>query len=120
MTTRDKRAGRIDPAVEAAPAEGWRRWAADLGHYDKDRVAGFGGIIIAGALLGIVFLYLFILIADEVLGQETAALDSAAFEFVHRFSSPQMDVAARAISFMGSEAVLILSVVLLGLFLWQR
>ncbi len=120
MTKADEQAGRIDPAVEVAPAEGWRRWAANLGHYDKDRVAGFGGVILAGALIGIVFLYLFVVIADEVLGQETAALDTTAFEFVHRFSSPRMDLAAQAISFMGSEAVLILSVILLALFLWQR
>ena len=120
MTSVDNSAGKIDPAVAAAPAEGWRRWAADLGHYDKDRVAGFGGVIIAGGLIGILFLYLFVLIADEVLGQETAALDATAFEFVHRLSSPEMDLAAIAISFMGSEAVWILSVLLLGLFLWQR
>jgi membrane-associated phospholipid phosphatase len=120
VTTQETRAGQIDPAVEAAPVEGWRRWAADLGHYDKDRVAGFGGIILAGGLLGIVFLYLFIVIADEVLGQETAALDTAALDFLQRFSSPHMDLLARAISFMGSEAVLILSVMLCGLFLWQR
>jgi membrane-associated phospholipid phosphatase len=116
----DNSAGKMDPALAAAPAEGWRRWAADLGHYDKDRVAGFGGVIIAGGLLGVVLLYLFVLIADEVLGQETAALDTAAFELARRFSSPQMDVVARAISFMGSEAVWILSVILLGLFMWQR
>src|SRR5713101_2572231 len=108
MTKADEQAGRIDPAVEVAPAEGWRRWAANLGHYDKDRVAGFGGVILAGALIGIVFLYLFVVIADEVLGQETAALDTTAFEFVHRLSSPEMDLAAIAISFMGSEAVWIL------------
>jgi undecaprenyl-diphosphatase len=120
VTTVDKRPSGVDPAVAAAPAEGWRRWAADLGHYDKDRVAGFGGVIIAGGLIGIVFLYLFVLIADEVLGQETAALDAAAFQLVHRFSSPQMDLAAAAFSLMGSEAVLLLSVILLGLFVWQR
>jgi len=120
VTSADKSQGKIDPAVAAVPAVGWRRWVSDLGHYDKDRVAGFGGVILAGAVIGIVFLYLFVVIADEVLGQETAALDTAAFQFVQRFSSPQMDVAATAISFMGSAAVWILSVVLLGLFLWQR
>jgi membrane-associated phospholipid phosphatase len=113
-------AGKMDPAVAAAAPEGWRRWAADLGHYDKDRLAGFGGVIIGGGLLGIVLLYLFVGIADEVVGQETVALDTAALELARRFSSPQMDLVARAISFMGSEAVWILSLILLGLFVWQR
>jgi undecaprenyl-diphosphatase len=111
---------KIDPAVAAVPAAGWRRWASDLGRYDQERVAGFGGVILAGAVIGVVFLSLFVAIADEVLGQETAALDTAAAQFVLRFSSPQMDVLATALSFMGSEAVWILSVLLLGLFLWQR
>jgi len=111
---------KMDPAVAAVPAAGWRRWASDLGQYDQERLAGFGGVILAGAVIGVVFLYLFVVIADEVLGQETAALDTAAAQFVRRFSSPQMDVLATAFSFMGSEAVWILSVLLLGLFLWQR
>jgi undecaprenyl-diphosphatase len=119
-TPRDHPDRKLDPTVEAASSEGWRRWASDLGHYDKDRLAGFGGVIVAAAVLGIVLLYLFVKIADDVLGQETAALDSAAFDYVHRFSSPQMDVLARALSFMGSEAVLILSALLLGVFVWQR
>jgi undecaprenyl-diphosphatase len=116
----DEPAGPIDPTLEAAPPEGWRRWVSDLGRYDMDRVAGFGAIIATGALLGVVLLALFAKIADEVLTRETTALDSAASEYLRRFSSPQMDVAARVISFMGSEAVFIFSAILLGLFLWQR
>jgi undecaprenyl-diphosphatase len=119
-STPDQRAGKIDPTLEPAPPEGWRRWATELGHYDKDRIAEFGGVIIAGAVIGILLLYLFIKIADEVLGHETATLDTAAFQFIHQFSSPAMDIVAMALSFMGSEAVLIFSVLLLGLFLWQR
>ena len=118
--TENERRGKIDPTVEAAPPEGWRRWASDLGHYDSERIAEFGGVIIAGGLLGIVVLYLFVRIADDVLTNETAALDTAAFLFMHQFSSPQMDVAAVALSFMGNEMVWILSALLLGLFLWQR
>ncbi len=111
---------KIDPAVTVVAAAGWRRWVSDLGRYNQERLAGFGGVILAGAVVGVGFLYLFVVIADEVLGQETAALDTAAAEFVRRFSSPQMDVAATVVSSLGAEAVWILSVVLLGLFLWQR
>jgi membrane-associated phospholipid phosphatase len=119
-STPDQRSGRIDPTVDAAPPEGWRRWASELGRSDPDRVAEAGGIIVGAALLGVVLLYLFIRVADDVLGRETVALDTAAYQLVSRFSSPAMDVAASAISFMGSEAVLLLSVLLLGLFLSQR
>src|ERR1700716_1738253 len=80
--------GKIDPAVAAVPAAGWRRWASDLGRYDQERVAGFGGVILAGAIIGVVFLSLFVVIADEVLGQETAALDTAAAQFVLRVPFP--------------------------------
>jgi undecaprenyl-diphosphatase len=76
--------------------------------------------MVAGGLLAIVLSYGFARIADDVLGQETAALDSAAAAYVLRFSSPQMDVLARVLSFMGSEAVIISSAVLLVLFVWQR
>lgn len=120
MSTQAERAAPRDPTVETAAPEGWRRWVSDLGHYDSDRVAEFGGIILGSAALGIVFLYLFVWIADEVLGQKTAALDAAASGLVLSFSSPQMEVVARAISYMGSEAVMIISVLLLGLFVAQR
>jgi membrane-associated phospholipid phosphatase len=119
-STPDQRAGRIDPTVDPAPPEGWRRWARELGQYDQERVAEFGGIIIGAALLGVVLLYLFVTIADQVLGHQTATLDTSAYQFVSRFSSSTTDVAARVISFLGSEAVLLFSVLLLGLFLWQR
>ena len=119
-STSDQRTGRIDPTVDAAPPEGWRRWAGELGRYDQDRVAEAGGIMLGAALLGVVLLYLFIRIADDVLGLQTVALDTAAYQLVSRFNSPAMDVAARAVSFMGSEAVLLFSVLLLGLFLSQR
>jgi membrane-associated phospholipid phosphatase len=120
-STPDQRAGRIDdPTVEPAPPEGWRRWARELGHYDQDRVAEFGGIIIGAAVLGVVLLYLFVRVADEVLGLQTVALDSAAYQLVSRFRSPETDIAAVVLSLLGSEAVLLFSVLLLGLFLWQR
>jgi membrane-associated phospholipid phosphatase/uncharacterized protein YjeT (DUF2065 family) len=119
-STPDQRAGRIDPTVDPAPPEGWRRWARELGHYDQERVAQFGGIVIGAAVLGVVLLYLFVTVADQVLGHQTATLDTSAYQLVSRFSSPLTDVAARVISFLGSEAVLLFSVLLLGLFLWQR
>ncbi|HEY0582962.1 MAG TPA: phosphatase PAP2 family protein [Chloroflexota bacterium] len=119
-TSRDQEAGQLDPVIEAAPPEGWRRWASELGHYDKDRIAGFGGFIAGGFLVGVVCLYVFAWLTDEVMSKETTALDNTAFTYVHQFSSPTMDTIMRALSFMGSEAVLIIGVLLLLLFLAQR
>lgn len=109
-----------DPSVESAGPEGWRRWASEIGHYDQDRVAGFGGFIVGGFLLGAVCLYVFAWLAEEVMAKQTTAMDDAAYAFVHQFSSPTVDALALAFSFMGSEAVLGLGVVLLTLFLVQR
>lgn len=109
-----------DPSVESAGAEGWRRWASEIGHYDRERVAGFGGFIAGGFLLGVLCLYVFGWLANEVMSKETTAVDDSAYAFLHQFSSPTVDTLARALSFMGSEAVLGLSLVLLTLFLVQR
>lgn len=91
-----------------------------MGHYDQDRLAGFGGFIAGGFLLGVVCLYLFAWLADQVMAKQTSAMDDAAYAFAHQFSSRSMDTFMRALSFMGSEAVLALGLVLLTLFVAQR
>ena len=109
-----------DPSVESAGAEGWRRWASEIGHYDPDRLAGFGGFIAGGFVLGVICLYAFAWLAEEVMAKQTTSLDDAAYAFVHQVSSPNMDTLMRGLSFMGSEAVLGLGLALLTLFLVQR
>jgi undecaprenyl-diphosphatase len=110
----------IDPVIAARSQAGWRRWAYELGRDDPERVASFGAVVGLGFVLGIAAMYAFIRLADDVLAQETTALDSAASEFVLRFKSPVMDVVMRTISLFGSELVWVLGLVLLAVFVWQR
>lgn len=109
-----------DVAVDTAEPQGWRRWAVEIGHYDKDRLAGFGGFIAAGFLLGVVCIYVFVWLADEVMARATTALDARAYASIHQVSSPAIDALMRDISVMGSEAVWVLGLALLALFLAQR
>jgi undecaprenyl-diphosphatase len=112
--------GGVDPTLETASSRGWRTWAAQLGQYEQERIVGFGGAVALGFLLAVVSLYAFLKLADEVMGQETAALDAAVTAYAQRFSSPQLTVVMQVISLMGSEVIWILGVILLVLFIWQR
>jgi undecaprenyl-diphosphatase len=68
----------------------------------------------------VVVLYLFAWLADQVLDQETLALDLATLAFLQRFSSPQLTTAAQLISLLGSEVVWVIAAVLLAWFAWHR
>jgi membrane-associated phospholipid phosphatase len=110
----------IDPAVETAPAEGWRRWAHYLTHAAPERLVGFSGAIALGFLAGLFFMWAFVKVADDVLEQETAALDAGVASHLLQVTSPELTAIMRAVSLMGSEAVWVIGVGLLGLFAWQR
>src|SRR5438552_4189855 len=110
----------IDPTFEAAPLRGWRRWARRLVSREPERLAGFGGAVAAGFLLSLVLMYAFIWLADQVLEQETTALDQAAAQFARQFSSPQMDIVAQVLSLMGSEVVFVAGSLLVAIWLFQR
>jgi undecaprenyl-diphosphatase len=85
------------------------------------RFLGFGGVIALGFLAGVIVLYLFAWLADEVLAQETATLDLAASTYLQQFSSsPQLTIAAEAISLLGSEAIWVFGAILLAVFARQR
>ena len=87
---------------------------------EAERVAEFGGIVVAGFVAAVLVLYAFGWLADEVLEQQTATLDSATGQLLQRFSSAPLTLAAQAISLMGSQVVLVATVLLLALFAWQR
>jgi undecaprenyl-diphosphatase len=87
---------------------------------EQGRAARFGGIVAAGFVLAVVVLYAFAWLADQVLEQETRALDLGTLQYLQQFSSPQLTVAAEAVSLMGSQVVLVVGVVLLAIFGWQR
>ena len=106
-TTREKHPDGVDP-----PAED--------GNYQTERLAEFGGIIVAGFAAAVVLLYAFARLANEVLEQETTAMDAAALQFLQQFASPQLTTTAQLISLMGSEAVVVIGAILLAVLGWQR
>ncbi|HEY3061766.1 MAG TPA: hypothetical protein VGL99_22565, partial [Chloroflexota bacterium] len=109
----------LDPVIARQSEAAWRRWLDQLGRR-PERVAGFGAIIGLAFVLGLAAMYAFIRLADEVLEQQTLALDTAASALILRYQSPAVDVLMRTLSFLGSELVLGLTVILAALFAWQR
>ena len=84
------------------------------------RLAQFGGIVAAGFVAAVLVLYGFAWLANEVLDQETQAIDSATRDFLLQFASSQMTQAAQLVSLLGSEIVLAVTALLLIVFAWQR
>jgi membrane-associated phospholipid phosphatase len=110
----------LDPTVDSAPARGWRGWTIEILQHEQARLAEFGGIVVAGFVAAVVLLYAFAWLAYQVLDQETQTLDLSALHFLQRLASPDLTLAARLLSLMGSEAVVVLGVVLLAMFGWQQ
>jgi membrane-associated phospholipid phosphatase len=111
---------RVDPTVDAESPRGWRHFLEQLGHYEQARLAEFSTIVIGGFVLAAVLLYAFSWLATEVLQQETQALDMSTLNYLQSFSSPGLTLAANLVSAMGSQVVIVVGVVLLGVFLYQR
>ena len=115
-----KRRGEIDPALDAAPASGWRRWADELLTRQQERLAAFGGIVVAGFIAAVVVLYAFAWLAYQVLEKQTQALDLATLAFLQTFASPALTTVATIISLFGSQAVALVGAIMLVLFAYQR
>lgn len=96
--------------------------AERLGRDEDNRVklAQFGGIVAAGFVAAVLVLYGFAWLANEVLEQETQAIDTATLNFLQQFASPQMTLAAHFVSLLGSEVVLAITALLLIVLAWQR
>jgi len=84
------------------------------------RAAEFGAIVVLGFGAAAVLLYLFAWLATQVLAQQTQSLDTATLNALQTYASPQLTLAAQAVSLMGSQVVLVVGAALLILFLWQR
>jgi undecaprenyl-diphosphatase len=109
-----------DPAVDEHSPSGWRNWLLEVAEHQRARVAEFGAILVVGFVAAVVLLNVFAWLASEVLERDTLAADVATLHFLQQFSSPQLTLLAEGLSAMGAEIVLVFSVALLILFLWQR
>jgi membrane-associated phospholipid phosphatase len=109
----------LDPVIAQRSEAAWRRWLDQLGRR-PERVAGFSALLALAFVLGVAAMYAFIRLADEVLAQQTLALDTAASALILGYQSPQMDMLMRTSSMFGSEIVTVLGLILLALFGWQR
>jgi undecaprenyl-diphosphatase len=98
-------------ARRATPAQ-WRQWLAWLIHGGRSRLAALGLTLALGLGGGVVLLYLFATLTDEVMEQATMQLDVAVLTWLHGFSSPALDAAAEVCSAMGSEGLAVLLVLL--------
>jgi undecaprenyl-diphosphatase len=110
---------RVDPRVASASDASWRGWAEQVEARPK-QVAGFGAALVLGFVSGVAALAAFAWLAEEMLGRQTQRLDDATLAFLRQSSSPTLDRLALGVSMLGSEFVIVLGVVLLAVFAWQR
>ncbi len=82
---------KLDPVIAQQSEAGWHRWLDQLGH-QPERVAGFGALIGLAFMVGVVAMYAFIRLADEVLEQQTVAFDTTASTVILSYQSAPMDV----------------------------
>jgi hypothetical protein len=104
-----------DPAIAQASPRGWRAWGLALLAHGKKRLLALGVTLIAGFGMGLLALYWFAELAEEVAEGDTAAFDGAVLVMLRQFSSPVADTVAHVVSFFGSELVAILLVVAVAL-----
>ena len=80
------------------------------------RLAGFGVSLVLGFVAGLLALYAFAEVADEVAENEARAIDLAVYDWLQRFRSPALDDVMQAISTIGGIGVVVLFVALLVYF----
>ena len=82
----------------------------------RQRVAALGLMLVRGFAAGLMALYGFAHLADEVMEQETQHVDELVLHTVRQVSSPPLDAIAYFLSFVGAELVAVLLVTLLVAF----
>ena len=102
-----------DPTVAAADARGWVAWATRLALYGKAQLARLGLTLAFGFGLAVLALVVFAGIAEEVMDEETMALDTSVLMGLQTLRSPLADTLMQGLSLMGSEVVAVLMPVLL-------
>lgn len=109
-----------DPVVAQRSLHGWVRWVWRLLVRGREWVAGAGLALVLAFFAAVASLYLFAGLAENVVERDSQALDDAVLYGLRQYQSPWLDSVMYGISFMGSEAVAILLVLLLAVFGVQR
>jgi undecaprenyl-diphosphatase len=109
-----------DPVVATGSGAAWAAWLRQLLSAGRARLAGAAALVLGALAIGAAALWVFGAIADEVSEGDTAAVDGAVAAALRGIASPALDELARIVSALGSEAVAVLLVVLVGYFAWQR
>jgi membrane-associated phospholipid phosphatase len=108
------------PTVAAASPAAWRRWALALLGPGQQVLASLGLVLAAGLALGLVAIGLFYDLAEEVVKQDTAALDQTVWQTLQLHATPTLDAVAIALSWMGAEGLTTVLVLALVGLIWQR
>ena len=109
-----------EPTVAQASPARWLAWGQFLVLHGKARLAVLGLELAAGLGAALLALYLFAVLADVVMEQETALIDDAVLAALRAAQSPELDRLAYVISALGAEILAVLMVGLLIVFGRQR
>lgn len=110
----------VEPMVGQASPAGWRTWLVMLFRFGQERIAAFGLTLGLGLAAAMLALYVFAVLADEVMEEETLRVDNAVLATLRLVQSPFLDDAAWFVSMLGAEILAVLLVSLVGVLGWQR
>lgn len=73
-----------------------------------------------GALFSLGSLFLFIVIAKDVVSREVITLDTSISQFIYSFRTPELTQAMLGISFLGGEFLLVASALCIAFLAWRK
>jgi undecaprenyl-diphosphatase len=89
-----------------------------IGKLATNFYATFGIFLLAGALVALGGLYLFVKFASHVGSGATQAFDDRVLEWMAQYRSPLLDRAVLEVTFLGTGTVVLVVVAISGMFLW--
>ena len=110
----------VEPTFAPASPARWRAWLLYLATYGQARLAALGLALTIGLGVALLALYLFAILANSVMDDETERIDFAVLAALREAQSPELNRLAFVISLLGSELLAVLMVVLLIVYGWQR
>ncbi len=113
-------AAESDPVVAQASPGARGAWIQRTGTLRRAAVVRVGLLMLLAFGAAALALSFLLYLADDVLERETQQFDQGVLVWLHQFSSPQLDLAARGVSMFGSELVAVFAVVLLVWCVVQR